>query len=67
MTGTTRPLAVGVTPMETRLDLVLHLADRAEELGYDAFYLAEGWGHDAAVLLAAIAARTRRILSLIHI
>ena len=61
MTGTIRPLAVGVTPMETRHDLVLHLADRAEELGYDAFYLAEGWGHDAAVLLAAIAARTRRI------
>ena len=47
--------------METRHDVVLHLAARAEELGYDAFLLAEGWGHDAAVLLGAIAARTRRI------
>ncbi len=48
-------LAVGVTPMETRHDVVVHLAERAEALGYDAFLLAEGWGHDAAVLLAAIA------------
>ena len=54
-------LAVGVTPMETRHDVVVHLAERAEALGYDAFLLAEGWGHDAAVLLAAIAGRTRRI------
>ena len=62
-TPTTPPptLAVGVTPMETRHDVVVHLAERAEALGYDAFLLAEGWGHDAAVLLAAIAGRTRRI------
>ena len=61
-TPTRRPtLAVGVTPMETRHDVVMHLAERAEALGYDAFLLAEGWGHDAAVLLAAIAGRTRRI------
>jgi len=40
---------------------VLHVADRAEELGYDAFFLAEGWGHDAGVLLAEVAGRTRRI------
>ena len=52
-------LAVGVTPMETRHDVVVHLAERAEALGYDAFLLAEGWGHDAAVLLAAIAAGLR--------
>ncbi|MGY1832907.1 LLM class flavin-dependent oxidoreductase [Geodermatophilus sp. SYSU D01180] len=61
MTAPTRRLAVGVTPMETRPDVVLHLADRAEELGYEAFLLAEGWAHDAPVLLAAIATRTRRI------
>ena len=42
-------LAVGVTPMETRHDVVVHLAERAEALGYDAFLLAEGWGHDATV------------------
>jgi alkanesulfonate monooxygenase SsuD/methylene tetrahydromethanopterin reductase-like flavin-dependent oxidoreductase (luciferase family) len=57
----TRPLAVGLTPMETRRDVVLHVADRAEELGYDAFFVAEGWGHDAGVLLAEVATRTSRI------
>jgi alkanesulfonate monooxygenase SsuD/methylene tetrahydromethanopterin reductase-like flavin-dependent oxidoreductase (luciferase family) len=56
-----RRLAVGLTPMETRRDVVLHLARRAEELGYDAFFVGEGWGHDAGVLLAEVAARTDRI------
>lgn len=56
-----RRLAVGLTPMETRREVVLHLADRAEELGYDAFFVAEGWGHDAGVLLAEVATRTSRI------
>lgn len=56
-----RRLAVGLTPMETRRDVVLHLADRAEELGHEAFFLAEGWGHDAGVLLAEVETRTSRI------
>jgi alkanesulfonate monooxygenase SsuD/methylene tetrahydromethanopterin reductase-like flavin-dependent oxidoreductase (luciferase family) len=56
-----RPLAVGLTPLETRREVVLHVADRVEELGYDAFFVAEGWGHDAGVLLAEVARRTRRI------
>lgn len=47
--------------METRRPVVLHLAERAEALGYDAFFVAEGWGHDAGVLLAEVAARTQRI------
>ncbi|PRY51776.1 alkanesulfonate monooxygenase SsuD/methylene tetrahydromethanopterin reductase-like flavin-dependent oxidoreductase (luciferase family) [Geodermatophilus tzadiensis] len=47
--------------METRRDVVLHVAARAEELGYAAFFLAEGWGHDASVLLAEIAVRTSGI------
>ncbi|WP_300008001.1 LLM class flavin-dependent oxidoreductase [Pseudonocardia sp.] len=55
------PLAAALTPLETRRDVVLHLAVRAEELGYDEFLLAEGWGHDAAVLLAEVATRTSRI------
>lgn len=54
-------LAVGLTPLETRRDVVLHVATRAESLGYDAFFLAEGWGHDASVLLAEVAIRTSRI------
>lgn len=57
----TRLLAVGLTPMETRREVVLHVADRAQELGYDAFFLAEGWGHDAGVLLAEVTTRTTRI------
>src|SRR6476646_11736497 len=57
----TRGLAVGLTPLETRREVVLHLADRAEALGYDAFFVAEGWGHDAGVLLAEVATRTQRI------
>ncbi len=47
--------------METRRPVVLHLAEHAEALGYDAFFVAEGWGHDAGVLLAEIATRTDRI------
>ncbi len=56
-----RPLGVGLTPLETRREVVLHAAARAEELGYDRFTLAEGWGHDAGVLLAEVATRTQRI------
>ena len=54
-------IAVGLTPMETRREVVVHLAERAEDLGYTGFFLAEGWGHDAGVLLAEIAMRTSRI------
>jgi alkanesulfonate monooxygenase SsuD/methylene tetrahydromethanopterin reductase-like flavin-dependent oxidoreductase (luciferase family) len=56
-----RPLAVGLTPMETRREVVLHVATRAEELGYAAVFVAEGWGHDVSVLLTEIALRTTRI------
>ena len=40
---------------------MLQLARRAEATRLHAFYLAEGWGHDATVLLAEVAARTDRI------
>jgi len=53
--------AVGVVPMETRRDVVVRLARRAEELGYSGFFVAEGWGLDATVVLAEIAVRTQRI------
>lgn len=56
-----RPLAVGVTPMENRREVITGLAVLAEELGYSGFFVAEGWGHDAGVLLAEIALRTSRI------
>lgn len=54
-------LGVGVTPMETRREVVLRLAILAEELGYSSFTVAEGWGYDAGVLLTEIATRTSRI------
>jgi alkanesulfonate monooxygenase SsuD/methylene tetrahydromethanopterin reductase-like flavin-dependent oxidoreductase (luciferase family) len=60
-TDTLPRLGVGLTPLETRREVVLHVATRAEQLGYDVFYLAEGWGHDAGVLLAEVAIRTSRI------
>ena len=56
-----RPLAVGVTPMENRRDVITRVATLAENLGYSAIFVAEGWGHDAGVLLAEIALRTSRI------
>jgi alkanesulfonate monooxygenase SsuD/methylene tetrahydromethanopterin reductase-like flavin-dependent oxidoreductase (luciferase family) len=56
-----RPLGVGVTPMENRREVITRVAVLAEDLGYDAFFLAEGWGYDAGVLLAEIALRTSRI------
>jgi alkanesulfonate monooxygenase SsuD/methylene tetrahydromethanopterin reductase-like flavin-dependent oxidoreductase (luciferase family) len=56
-----RPLGVALTPLENRREVVVRVAECAEELGYDSFFLAEGWGHDASVLLAEVATRTRRI------
>ncbi|MEO5652784.1 MAG: LLM class flavin-dependent oxidoreductase [Marmoricola sp.] len=52
---------MSLTPLESRRGVVLHVAERAEELGYDVFFLAEGWGHDAGVILAEVAARTHTI------
>jgi alkanesulfonate monooxygenase SsuD/methylene tetrahydromethanopterin reductase-like flavin-dependent oxidoreductase (luciferase family) len=57
----TRLLAVGITPMETRRDVLVRLATQAEALGYTAFLVGEGWGHDASVILAEVAVRTSRI------
>jgi alkanesulfonate monooxygenase SsuD/methylene tetrahydromethanopterin reductase-like flavin-dependent oxidoreductase (luciferase family) len=47
--------------METRREVILHVATVAEELGYSAFFLAEGWACDASVQLAEIALKTSRI------
>jgi len=54
-------IAVGFTPFETRADVVLRLAERADELGLERVEVAEGWTHDALILLAEIAQRTSRI------
>jgi len=54
-------VGVGFTPFETRADVVVRLAVRAEAAGVEAVGVAEGWTHDAVVLLAEIAQRTNRI------
>ena len=45
----TRRRGVALTPMETRYDIILGTAQLADELGYEAFALPEGWGLDATL------------------
>jgi alkanesulfonate monooxygenase SsuD/methylene tetrahydromethanopterin reductase-like flavin-dependent oxidoreductase (luciferase family) len=52
---------VAVTPMETRREVIVRAALLAEELGYEVFCVAEGWGLDSTVLLAELAVKTHRI------
>jgi alkanesulfonate monooxygenase SsuD/methylene tetrahydromethanopterin reductase-like flavin-dependent oxidoreductase (luciferase family) len=59
--GESARVGVGVTPFHTDAEATIHLAQRAEELGYARFGTAEGWTHDAVVLLTEIAAVTDRI------
>jgi alkanesulfonate monooxygenase SsuD/methylene tetrahydromethanopterin reductase-like flavin-dependent oxidoreductase (luciferase family) len=47
--------------MEIRRDVIVRAATLADELGYEIFSVAEGWGLDSTVLLAELAATTRRI------
>ena len=55
-----RPMnvAVGVTPWRPVARSCCASPTVAEDLGYSAFTVAEGWGYDAGVLLAEIATRT---------
>jgi alkanesulfonate monooxygenase SsuD/methylene tetrahydromethanopterin reductase-like flavin-dependent oxidoreductase (luciferase family) len=41
--------------------LYLRAAELADELGYDSFWLPEGWGYEIFSLLAEMAGRTKRI------
>ena len=52
-------VGVGVTPFQTDDEATIRLASFAEELGYARFAAAEGWTHDAPVLLTRIAAGLR--------
>jgi alkanesulfonate monooxygenase SsuD/methylene tetrahydromethanopterin reductase-like flavin-dependent oxidoreductase (luciferase family) len=54
-------VGAGVTPFQTDGDATIRLAVGAEQLGYARFGTAEGWTHDAVVLLAQIAGVTSRI------
>jgi len=53
--------ALAFTPMETRRDVLVRAAVLADQLGYEAVIVPEGWGLDAGVVLAEIAVRTDRI------
>ncbi|MFR9802421.1 LLM class flavin-dependent oxidoreductase [Pseudonocardia sp. RS010] len=53
--------ALVLTPMETRIEVLVAAARHAERLGYESVVVPEGWGLDAVAALAAIAARTERI------
>jgi alkanesulfonate monooxygenase SsuD/methylene tetrahydromethanopterin reductase-like flavin-dependent oxidoreductase (luciferase family) len=54
-------VGAGVTPFQTDGEATIRLAVAAEELGYARFGTAEGWTHDAVVLLTQIAEITSRI------
>ncbi len=58
---TSRRRGVALTPMETRLDVIVQTAVLADELGYEVFALPEGWGLDSTTVLTKIALGTRRI------
>jgi alkanesulfonate monooxygenase SsuD/methylene tetrahydromethanopterin reductase-like flavin-dependent oxidoreductase (luciferase family) len=61
VSAATRPLGVQVMPPENRRATILQIATTADRLGYDAFFLSETWAHDTTVMLADVAAQTRRI------
>jgi len=58
---TSRRRGVGLTPMETRRDVIVRAAVLADELGYETFAVPEGWGLDSTPVLTEIALRTARI------
>ena len=54
-------VGAGVTPFQTDADATIRLAVDAEQRGYARFGTAEGWTHDAVVVLTQIAGVTSRI------
>jgi alkanesulfonate monooxygenase SsuD/methylene tetrahydromethanopterin reductase-like flavin-dependent oxidoreductase (luciferase family) len=60
MTPSSR-VGAGITPFQTDAEATIRLAVTAEELGFASFGTAEGWTHDAVVLLTQIADATSRI------
>jgi alkanesulfonate monooxygenase SsuD/methylene tetrahydromethanopterin reductase-like flavin-dependent oxidoreductase (luciferase family) len=54
-------VGIAFTPFETRADVILRLGAHADELGLHRIEVAEGWTHDATILLAELAERTSRI------
>lgn len=61
MPETDSSVGVGITPFQTDDEATIRLAVAAEGLGYTRFGVAEGWTHDAVVLLARMAGVTSHI------
>ncbi|MCZ7567009.1 MAG: LLM class flavin-dependent oxidoreductase [Ardenticatenaceae bacterium] len=61
MSTDSRPLGVNIMNLETRRDAILHLAIRADELGYEALSFPETWSYDAMLILTEISVRTQQI------
>jgi alkanesulfonate monooxygenase SsuD/methylene tetrahydromethanopterin reductase-like flavin-dependent oxidoreductase (luciferase family) len=57
------PVGVSVTPFESRADVIVRLAQRAEDLGLDHVHVPEGWTHDSFVLLTEMAMKAQQCLS----
>jgi alkanesulfonate monooxygenase SsuD/methylene tetrahydromethanopterin reductase-like flavin-dependent oxidoreductase (luciferase family) len=53
--------ALGFTPMETSREVIVEAAVLAEQCGYEAVVVPEGWGLDAPTVLTEIALRTTRL------
>src|SRR5215831_16045671 len=54
-------IAIAVTPLENRLDVIASIAREADRLGYDGFFLPETWAYDTLVVLTRAAVDTHRI------
>lgn len=55
------PLSVSLMPLETRHDVILHVALKAEDLGYEGLMMPETWSYDMTVLLTEIVMKTTRL------
>lgn len=55
------PLSVCFMPLENRHDVILHVALKAEELGYEGITMPETWSYDMTVLMTEIAMKTTRL------
>ena len=54
-------LGVAVMPLETRLDTILYLGQKADALGYKQFAMPETWSYDMTSVLSALAMQTEQI------
>jgi alkanesulfonate monooxygenase SsuD/methylene tetrahydromethanopterin reductase-like flavin-dependent oxidoreductase (luciferase family) len=54
-------IGLSVMLLEKRREAIIALATEGDRLGYDGFFMPEGWAYDMTVMLAEAATRTTRI------